>query len=228
MSFLVVLCEGFTEQDFVAQVLGPHLEAFGVRCHPILLGKRIKRDHAEAPGGVLKWDPVYRHIRAALRQYSSAQSFVTTMLDFYAFPRDFPGYEQYTGEPDPAKRVDMFEKGMYRVVGDPRFVPYVQLHEFEALVLCCPDEVAAEFEKPESADVAAKLTQEMAGLDPEAVDETRDGAPSKRIARAAPGYRKRVMGPRIVGRIGLGQIRARCAHFGWWLSRLEKLESQAT
>lgn len=98
MSFLVVLCEGYAEMDFVQQVLSKHLELHGVMCHPQLFGKECKHDTPVAPGGILKYEPVYRHINAALRQYSSDTSYVTTMMDFYAFPKDFPDYDRLSKE----------------------------------------------------------------------------------------------------------------------------------
>lgn len=223
MSFLVALCEGETEMDFVASLLAPHLQPFGVRTHPILLGKKIKCDHPSAPGGVLKFEPVYRHIRSALRQYSSDRSFVTTLLDLYAFPRDFPDYEALAAEPDPTLRVQALEAAMAARAASNRFVAHIQLHEFEALVLTDPAEVAAEFDEPARSRIRIAVPADLGRLKPEQVNQTSEGAPSKRLQRLAPGYRKRDMGPRIAGRIGLARIRETCPHFGAWLNTLEGL-----
>jgi hypothetical protein len=77
MTFLVVLCEGETEADFVEQILSPQLQVLGIQCQAELLAKKIKNDLPQAPGGVLKYTPVIRHINAALRQFSAPTSHVT-------------------------------------------------------------------------------------------------------------------------------------------------------
>jgi len=56
---------------------------------------------------------------------------------------------------------------------------------------------------------------------PEDINETPEGAPSKRILRIFPGYRKLLHGPTIAERIGLKTIREQCPHFDDWLTRLE-------
>ena len=48
-------------------------------------------------------------------------------------------------------------------------------------------------------------------------------APSKRILKVYPKYRKTTQGPVIVQRIGLDKIRVECKHFDWWVSTLEEL-----
>lgn len=60
---------------------------------------------------------------------------------------------------------------------------------------------------------------------PEAIDDSPDNAPSKRIEALIrrPCYQKRLMGPPAAQRIGLAAIRKECLHFGDWLGRLERL-----
>lgn len=223
MSFLAVLCEGYTEMDFVGAVLREHLNRYGVAVHPILLGKKIKHDIAEAPGGVFQFDSVYRHITATLRSYSSETSFVTTMLDLYAFPRDFADYRELARIEDPSQRVEALELAMGNRVKSPRFLPYIQLHEFEALVLSKTDELPAEFEEPAGSDGVQALSRDIGGLKPEEVNETKEGAPSKRLTRFLPGYRKRDMGVNVTKRIGCAHLRTTCPHFAAWLSGLEAM-----
>lgn len=223
MSFLVILCEGYAELDFVRDVLAEHLLENGVAVHQILFGKKVQHDIAEAPGGVLEYKPVYRHIQATLRQYSSNTSYVTTMLDFYAFPKDFPDYDVHASIADPYSRVTAFENAMKYQIKNERFIPNILLHEFEALVLAKPDEILEEFpeNKPEAG--LKELLLAIGQLKPEEINQTKEGAPSKRLLRFIPGYNKRIMGPGITRRIGLQRLKERCPHFGAWLSTLEKL-----
>jgi len=228
VSFLVILCEGYTEMDFVQQVLVEHLATHGTTCHPMLLGKKIKHDHPEAPGGVFKYEPVYRHISAALRQYSSETSFVTTMVDFYAFPRDFPGYDELVVEPVAAHRVKKFEEAMFNHVGrNKRFIPNIQLHEFEALIFSDLEALRPELTEIEQAESGLNsLIANVAGLKPEEVNQTPAGAPSKRLKAFLP-YHKREMGVRIAKQIGWKKLKKSCPHFGEWLTRLEGLGGSA-
>lgn len=223
MTYLVILCEGDSELFFVRDVLSHHLAGHGVAVHQVHFGKRVDHDIATAPGGIFRWSPVYKHIMASLRQYSSASSYVTTMMDSYAFPRDFPEYQKYLAITDPPARVEAVEAAMSRLVASPRFIPNVQLHEFEALIFSKLDELLPELEGHDAADNVRALAADVKGLTPEEIDHTPEGAPSKRIARFIRGYDKTRMGPQILKRIGWEHLRDSCPHFAAWLAKLEAL-----
>ena len=58
---------------------------------------------------------------------------------------------------------------------------------------------------------------------PEDINDNWDTAPSRRIARAMPRYRKVVHGPLVAGETGLDAIRRECRRFNAWMERLETL-----
>jgi hypothetical protein len=145
------------------------------------------------------------------------------MLDFYAFPRDFPDYETLAKTKDSYQRVLSFEAAMKRHINNPRFIPNIQLHEFEALLLSKPDEIVRELPDIQGDEPLAKLVADIGSLKPEEINQTREGAPSKRLMRFFPAYRKRTMGPPIARRIGFPHLKTTCPHFGAWLSSLEAL-----
>lgn len=58
----------------------------------------------------------------------------TTMFDLYALPDDFPGYETAKAIGEPYVRVAALETAFAEAINDGRFIPYIQLHEFEALL----------------------------------------------------------------------------------------------
>ena len=70
----------------------------------------------------------------------------------------------------------------------------------------------------------AELVKMMEGEDPELINDGQDTAPSKRILKKIPEYDKATAGVRIVGRIGLPTLRAKCPHFNEWLYQLEELK----
>jgi hypothetical protein len=218
---LVVLCEGPTEQNFVAQSLAPHLRGFRVFARPQLLApRRVPADPVEPAGGVVK----FRALRDSVSRVLAGRRHecVTTMLDLYALPKDYPGWEPQRGETG-AARASRIEAAMHTHVPDPRFVPYVQVHEFEALVLSDLDALAARFPDDRGAAVAAKLREDIGDAEPEQVNTGKETAPSKRILRVLPAYQKAVDGPTITAQIGLAKLRSRCHHFAGWLERLERL-----
>ena len=55
----------------------------------------------------------------------------TTMFDLYALPDDFPGYEAAKAIGEPYARVAALETAFAEAINDSRFIPYIQLHEFE-------------------------------------------------------------------------------------------------
>ena len=108
-----------------------------------------------------------------------------------------------------------------------QFIPYVQLHEFEALVFSDPramaDRLAAV--KQTSPDrlfgVFSSIVEEAGG--PEDINDHHHTCPSKRIMGIVAGYGKPLHGPLITQQIGLDVLRAKCPHFGAWLTKLESL-----
>ncbi len=227
MSFVSVICEGECEMDFVQGVLGPHLSIKGITVQGTVVGKTVSRDLASSPGGILKFDPLYRHIRAELRRVSSPTSVVTTMVDLYAFPRDLDGFGAISEIADPYERVIQLETLLQRRIGDTRFFPYVQLHEFEALVLSDMEILRRELDESDATEGIGRLLADLGDLEPEEVDQSPQGAPSKRLQRFLPGYRKRTMARSVTSQIGCDRLRRRCPHFGSWLDRLEALSPSA-
>ena len=120
-----------------------------------------------------------------------------------------------------------FSRKLWINIDHPRFVPYVQLHEFEALL----------FSDPKSFSIAfPSIGTQLSGLEairrrfetPEHIDEREDLAPSKRILGLLPDYDKPVSGPLIAKQIGLAKLRQECHHFDTWLTRLEEPSKAAT
>jgi hypothetical protein len=105
---------------------------------------------------------------------------------------------------------------------DPkRFVPYVQLHEFEALLFCGPKELSEVLQVPAHESKFREIVKNSG--EPEAIDDNPNTAPSKRIVALAPHFRKMLHGSLTTKRIGIERIRRGCRHFADWLAKLEAL-----
>ena len=99
---------------------------------------RDKRKAREYRGGLLGYERAKKDIRAWLKEDKHTECRFTTMFDLYALPDDFPGYAEAMSTSDPYDRVGILEQKMAEDIGDSRFIPYIQLHEFEALILADP------------------------------------------------------------------------------------------
>lgn len=218
----MVLCEGFAEMDFVLKVLAPHLSP-GTTCSPSLLGKKVKHGKASARGGVIKYEPVRRQIFDALGSERST-TVVTTMIDLYRFPTDFPNYRTISAERSSMVRVNKLESAMHdQFHRTPRFIPYVQLHEFESLVFADLEVLRLRYEDAPSLMGLQRLINDTHGLPPESINLTPSGAPSKRLLKHVPRYDKRIDGITAISEIGVDRLRDVCPHFGQWLTKLENL-----
>lgn len=220
MSRVLALVEGPTEQAFVRDILAPALASAGVYLSARLIGKPGHE------GGIRRYEAAQRELRMLLHE--DAARLVTTMLDYSGMPSDWPGRAAASSLPVP-NRAEAGETAIAQDfcarMGDSfdprRFIPYVQLHEFEAILFAGPSELAEAAQSPNAARPLQEIADEFGN--PEAIDDGVDTYPSKRIAAHIPGYQKVLHGPIAAEKIGLGAIRARCAHFAAWVCRLESL-----
>jgi hypothetical protein len=232
MTRLYIFAEGQTEQTYGDTVLKKHLAAFGVYVQgPILIAHARKKGVTHRGGG-RRYLPMKNDILRFLQQEKGQDVFFTTMIDLYALPVDFPG----TSETEqlrhlPYDRVSNLEKNFAADIEDPwgrptRFIPHIQLHEFEAILLCRPAAFASFFEN--CRQQIERLEANIQGKPPELIDDGQHTAPSKRIIEQFPDYEgaKSAAGPRIAEEIGIECVRDRCRHFGAWLKTLESLSNR--
>lgn len=227
MSRLLVHVEGETEESFVNEVLATHLAQCGYASVAArLLGNARARTHR---GGIRSWPAVRRDIIGHLRE--DKESIATMMVDYYGLPQCGDG--AWPGRSvAPSKRFELraitveqalledIRGGMNEGFDERRFVPFVLMHEFEALLFSDCVRFASAIGWPE---VAAGLqgVREQFGT-PEEIDDSPQTAPSKRIRQLVAGYDKPFMGNLAVLEIGLEKIRSECRHFDGWLTRLEQ------
>lgn len=221
MIRLNVVTEGPTEQSFVYNVLREHLASLGVfaftRC------VETSRHKAKVyRGGLLDFRRAQRDLERWMRQDQHPEVHFTTMFDLYALPKDFPKFDEAKALAKPADRVQRLEEAMAEAIPHPRFIPYIQLHEFEALVLADASKLGAVYLQHAG---AIRNLSEMASrfLTPEDIDDGEQTAPSKRIIAQIPEYDKVESGTIVTQRIGLTTLRARCPHFNDWVGRLARL-----
>ena len=100
-------------------------------------------------------------------------------------------------------------------------LPYIQLHEFEALIFSSIAGIESLFSTQEADFVALKkVIAEYPN--PEDINDHPNTAPSKRLLSLVKGYSKVVDGVLILDEIGLEVVRARCPRFNNWLNRIDE------
>jgi len=219
------IVEGQTEEAFFNRVLVPHLSNQNVFPDVQLLSsKRVAS--RQQKGGWTSYASAKRHLDRWMKQDSHNDVWFTTMFDLYAIPEDFPALADCRSIADPFQRVQALETAFFNDVqnlGCYRFVPYIQLHEFEALIFVDPQKLDWEF--LENDEAISRLVAYSEKSPPEAINDTPTGAPSKRIISEIPEYyfRKSSAGPVVVDKIGLAKLRESCPHFDIWLKKLEAL-----
>jgi hypothetical protein len=228
---LNVTAEGQTEQEFALRVLAPHLETHNVFVRKPRLSAIGKKRGQVHRGGVLRYMPLRNDIVRWLKEDRHPDARFTTMIDLYHLPKDFPGYEEAREVSDCHQRVEKLEAAWMADIDDRRLIPYVQLHEFEALLLSSPGKFK---DYPPFSSMKRQidnLIELCAAYDtPEKIDDGEQTAPSKRIGAEIPDYlgAKPTAGPIIAAAIGISTMRAKCPHFDQWLSALEQLAGCST
>ncbi len=224
MPRLLVHVEGPTEETFVNEVLGRHLYAIGFHS----VGARYIGG-ARRRGGICGWPEARQGILNHLRQ--DGRTFVTTMVDYYGLPqsgdREWPG-RAAAARMRPDARASFVEgqlgQDLRGILDTNRFVPFVVMHEFEALLFSDCAAFSTALGGPE---LAVPLSAIRAAFDtPEAINDSPETAPSKRILALRPSYQKPLMGSLAALEIGLEKIRAECPHFNEWVRRLEELVTE--
>jgi hypothetical protein len=226
---LYVICEGQTEQRFTDQVLAPHLFGHDFVHVPTIRVEFSRHRRVIFRGGVRRYAPVRRTLVNIMKDRPQTDIFFTTMLDLYALPREFPGRQGRKRNPDdPYPFVRALEAAFAKDVGDHRFVPHIQLHEYETLLFADPSAFGISFDDCDTA-IANLKTIAAAFPSIEHIDDGKTTGPSKRIIEVLPEYehRKTDAGPDIAETIGLQTIRQKCSHFDKWISKLEKLRPPA-
>lgn len=226
MARVLIHVEGPTEETFVNEVLAPHLYGMGYsRVSARIVGNARLR---ERRGGIKAWSAVREDILRHLREDS--KSLTTTLVDYYALPqskgRAWPGREEAGCQPYPFKAATVENALLADIAGElgnsfhpVRFIPFVTMHEFEALLFSDCDAFGRGICRPDL--IPAFQTIRDSFETPEQINDSPLTAPSKRVEALVAGYEKPLLGSLAALEIGLAAMRRECPHFNDWLTRLE-------
>lgn len=214
-----VICEGLTEEDFVRKVLFEPFVERGIHLLPSCIGRVGQK------GGRVNLDRVEFDVNTRFRD---RQCYCTTLFDFYGLPAKFPGKaiaEAITNTAGKQRAVvdalSSWAEGKWGRDTAARFLPYVQMHEFEALLFSEPEVFALAIGEPGLAKSFQEIRSKFGT--PEEINDDPNTAPSKRIESLYKGYAKPSAPVLAATEIGLDTIRRECRLFDAWLLRLEAL-----
>lgn len=215
-----VICEGQTEEMFVNQFLSLTFQFRNIYLFPSLIGKPGHK------GGNFKYQRFLVDLKSRLHQDRNA--ICTSFFDYYGLPNDFPGKQESQRYSSAAEKYEAFlEHFLIQLSEDidqnslRRFVPYIQMYEFEALLFSDPDSFARGIYRDDLAPAFLGIRSQFAN--PEEINDSPLTAPSKRIKAIFEQYDKVYSGALAAMEVGLDAMRRECPLFNNWLSRLEML-----
>lgn len=214
MKRVIIICEGETEREFCKNVLAPHLIHHNIYIQAPLIKRSM--------GGIVRWPILKKEIETHLLE---PNAFVSTLIDYYGLYQklNFPQWIEGERIIDKNSRMEFLENAMKEDVSDKfryRFIPYLQLHEFEGLLF---NDIQLFYDQVPKAELVgiAELERTFVDFDnPEMINNNRETSPSHRLKRIIKGYNKPLYGHYFAEAIGIDQIRAKSPRFNFWVEEI--------
>lgn len=217
---VVALVEGPTERIFVQDILGPYLVRTEVYITPIILTKPGQK------GGDVRFSRARNDIERHLKQRN--ETWLTLLVDYFGIKGDWPGYEESKRKRHHASKARVMNEATQKRVNElfsaqdaqRRFIPYVSMFEFEALLFSDADILARKLNvRPKD---VRKILSEYDD-EPEKINDNPQTAPSRQLEGLSDRFKKTVTGIGIAREIGIDRMRKSCPLFDEWVSKLENL-----
>lgn len=218
---IIAIVEGKTEQLFIEKILAPYL---GHKNIGMIVTQASKPGQK---GGDVRFSRMKQDISRHLMQRKD--TYVTTFIDYYGI-KEWPGLELIVPQSPPAQIAQVINEATKALVvslfpkqqPERRFIPFIAIHEFEALLFSDTSIIASELGISESV-VTAVISK--CGS-PEAINNSPQTAPSKRLLKWSTHgeFIKTKTGIIIAEKIGIEKIRNECPLFDTWLSIFEKIQ----
>ncbi|MDV3498922.1 DUF4276 family protein [Elizabethkingia anophelis] len=220
MKRMHCIVEGQTEVKVFYSILAPYIyDKTGV----YIEFSPIKH----SGGGMVKYSKLLPELRNHLKE---KDKIVTTFFDYYGIlqQHNFPKYRDAKINQKNAKvGVQLLEQGMKEDlesngINTKNFIPYIQLHEFEALLFSSNKGFDFQYDNE---DILRELKCIAPRYDtPESINDSPKTAPSKRIInildKYGEKYEKVIDGEAIARIIGIETIMEQCPRFRKWVEML--------
>ena len=129
---LVFIVEGDCEVTFINKMIIPYLYKYvgtyqwSMNAQKITTNRKLNRK-----GGNVNYTYLKNEVERVAAQQGNV--WITTFLDFFRLPNDFPNYSLE------CRNIDAIEEGIKSDLGYERLVPYIQKYEFETLLFVSMD-----------------------------------------------------------------------------------------
>ncbi len=218
MKRVIIVCEGPTEQEFCKKTLSTYFAPKGICIDSPLIKK--------SNGGIVSWKDLKKQIEKHLKDERTV--YVSLLIDYYGIKKshEFPGWTEALAIADKNERLTFLEQEMKNDIDESlryRFIPYLQLHEFEGLLFNNIDVFRQQFTVGElvGMEELKKILEQYPN--PEMINDTPCNSPSHRLGRIIKGYDKIVYGNCLAETIGLSNICNKCPRFNAWINGIEAL-----
>ncbi len=216
---IMAIVEGSTERNFIKELLQPYLSKKNIFITPIMASK------AGQKGGDIKFTRIKKDIEIHLKQRSDI--YITLMIDFYGIA-EWKNLDEARQRNSPSDKANIINKAIQEEIekllpaynSKKRFIPYVSIHEFEALLFSNSDLLA----KGLNIDInnIEKILSECG--EPEMINNSENTAPSKRLDLLTNNkFKKTITGIEIAKSIGIEKMKEKCPLFKNWLCSIEGL-----
>lgn len=220
MIKLAILCEGPTELRVVNTLLAPHFLCRGVEVTPILWG---------GGGGSIGWERFQSDVKDAFVSHDV----VSTFADLVKISHPMQERSRCREASNPYDAAARLEKAMQDSVEElrfkKRFIPFVMIHEVEALVFVSPGVIQSNPNKRDKVQALTNSMRDNPGKWPDCPEEINGGEathPSKRLESHFGNWTKPSDTVKAVQAIGLAACREKCPHFHAWVTQLESLSTK--
>lgn len=208
MKRLVFIVEGDTEILLVEKTIMPYLYAKGIS-NPINCQTITTNRKQHKKGGVSTYGKFRNEVERTLSQDNVI---VTSLIDFFKLPTDFPGFTTNSHQ------ISKMEEAIHLdFASNPNFIPYIQRHEVESLM----------FSNREGFELVMDDDKELQQVDaimqkypnPEDINNSPQTAPSKRLAKIF-NYDKTNDGEMIFEMVGMEAMLDNCPRFAAWIKKI--------
>jgi len=213
---VVVLVEGKTEQIFIQSLLSEYMAARNIYMTPIQMSKPGQK------GGDVKFSRVVQDIATHLKQRND--TYISLFFDYYGV-KEWPGLDEAKKLIEPEAIAQVINTAAQKEIDtilsefrtDIRFIPNVAVHEFESLLFSDPATLADVLQIKH--DTVRTIINEFGN--PEKINNSPETAPSKRLEKLNPRFKKTSTGITAAHRIGIDNMRKQCTVFNAWINKLE-------
>lgn len=156
MKRVIFIVEGDTEISFIQKCIMPYLYQKGFT-NPMNAQKIITNRKKNKKGGNVAFEYLKNDIE---RVAATRNVLITTFLDFFRLPTDFPGYTT------DSLKIEQIEEAVREnissIIDRANFLPYIQRHEIEALMYTNMDGFNYVVDKEESLNKLKEIINQYA------------------------------------------------------------------